>query len=77
VAGIETVWGGFETPGRGAIREANLSDRDLSYKKGDEIGRFKFGSTVILLFQEDKIRWQDSLMPQADIQMGEKIAAFK
>jgi phosphatidylserine decarboxylase len=77
VAGIETVWGGFETPGRGAIREADLSDRDLSYKKGDEIGRFKFGSTVILLFQEDKIHWQDSLMPQADIQMGEKIAAFK
>jgi phosphatidylserine decarboxylase len=77
VAGIETVWGGFETPGRGAIRENDLSDRDLSYKKGDEIGRFKFGSTVILLFQEDKIRWQDSLMPQADIQMGEKIAVFK
>jgi phosphatidylserine decarboxylase len=77
VAGIETVWGGFETPGRGAIRENDLSDRELSYKKGDEIGRFKFGSTVILLFQEDKIRWQDSLMPQADIQMGEKIAVFK
>ncbi|MGB0449229.1 MAG: phosphatidylserine decarboxylase, partial [Porticoccaceae bacterium] len=46
-------------------------------EKGDEIGRFKFGSTVILLFQEDRIRWQDSLMPQPDIQMGEKIAVFK
>lgn len=76
VAGIETVWGGFETPGRGAIRETDFSDRDLSYKKGDEIGRFKFGSTVILLFPEDRIRWQDSLMPQADVQMGEKIAVF-
>ncbi len=76
VAGIETVWGGFETPGRGAIRETDFSDRDLSYKKGDEIGRFKFGSTVILLFPEDGIRWQDSLMPQADVQMGEKIAVF-
>lgn len=77
VAGIETVWGGFETPGRGAIRETDFSDRELSYEKGDEIGRFKFGSTVILLFQEDRIRWQDSLMPQSDIQMGEKIAVFK
>ena len=76
VAGIETVWGGFETPGRGAIRETDFSDRDLSYKKGDEIGRFKFGSTVILLFPEDGIRWQDSLMPQADVQIGEKIADF-
>ena len=77
VAGIETVWGGFETPGRGAIREADYSDRDLIYNKGDEIGRFKFGSTVILLFQEDKVTWQDSLLPQSDIQMGEKIAALK
>lgn len=77
VAGIETVWGGFETPGRGAIRETDFSDREISYEKGDEIGRFKFGSTVILLFQEDRIRWQDSLMPQPDIQMGEKIAVFK
>jgi len=76
VAGIETVWGGFETPGRGAIRETDFSNRDLSYKKGDEIGRFKFGSTVILLFPEDRIRWQDSLMPQADVQMGERIAVF-
>jgi len=76
VAGIETVWGGFETPGRGAIRETDFSDRDLSYKKGDEIGRFKFGSTVILLFPEDGIRWQDSLMPRADVQIGEKIADF-
>ena len=77
VAGIETVWGGFETPGRGAIRETDFSDRDLRYKKGDEIGRFKFGSTVILLFQEDRVRWQDSLMPQSAVQMGEKIAVFK
>ena len=77
VAGIETVWGGFETPGRGAIRETDYSDRDLTYEKGDEIGRFKFGSTVVLLFQEDKIAWQDSLMPQSDIQMGEKIAVVR
>ena len=77
VAGIETVWGGYETPGRGAIRETDYSDRDLNYKKADEIGRFKFGSTVVMLFQEDKISWQDSLMPQTDIQMGEKIAAVK
>ena len=77
VAGIETVWGGYETPGPGAIRETDYSDRDLNYIKGDEIGRFKFGSTVVMLFQEDKISWQDSLMPQTDIQMGEKIAAVK
>ena len=77
VAGIETVGGGFETPGRGAVREADFSDRDLSFDKGEEIGRFKFGSTVILLFQKDKINWQDSFVPQAAVEMGEKIARYK
>ena len=77
VAGIETVWGGFETPGRGAVRNADFLGRDLSFDKGEEIGRFKFGSTVILLFQKDKIDWQDSFFPQAPVQMGEKIASCK
>jgi phosphatidylserine decarboxylase len=77
VAGIETVWGGFENPGRGAVRNADFSGRDLSFDKGDEIGRFKFGSTVILLFQKDQIDWQDWFIPQAAVQMGEKIASLK
>ena len=77
VAGIETVWGGFETPGRGAVRNADFLGRDLSFDKGEEIGRFKFGSTVILLIQKDKIDWQDSFFPQAPVQMGEKIASCK
>ncbi len=74
VAGIETVWGGFETPGRGAVRFTDYSADDLNYEKGAEIGRFKFGSTVILLFQEGKITWSDSLLPGTKVQMGEKIA---
>ena len=77
VAGIETVWGGFETPGRGAVRNADFSGRGLRFDKGEEIGRFKFGSTVILMFQKDKIDWQDSFIPQAAVQMGEKIAEYK
>lgn len=77
VAGIETVWGGFEAPGPGAIRETDYADRDLSFKKGDEIGRFKFGSTVIVLFQKEKVSWQESLVPQSEVKMGEKIASIK
>jgi len=77
VAGIETVWGGFETPGRGTVRDSDFSERDLSFDKGEEIGRFKFGSTVILLFQNNKIDWEESFLPQAAVQMGETIATFK
>lgn len=76
VAGIETVWGGFETPGPGAVRETDFSDQSLSFMKGDEIGRFKFGSTVILLFQNQKTSWTDNIEHHATVCMGEKIGTI-
>ena len=76
VAGIETVWGGFETPGPGAVRETDFSDQSLSFMKGDEIGRFKFGSTVIMLFQNQKTSWTDNIEHHATVCMGEKIGTI-
>lgn len=73
VAGIETVWGGFEQPGPSAVREHDLSDQSLSYVKGDEIGRFKFGSTIVLLFGKDTVRGLDALLPQSPVSMGQSI----
>lgn len=76
VAGIETVWGGFEAPGPGAVRETDFSDQSLNFAKGDEIGRFKFGSTVIMLFQDQKTRWTDKIEPHATVYMGEQIGTI-
>lgn len=77
VAGIETVWGGFETPGPGAVREVDHSDDNLTYKKGDEIGRFKFGSTVILLFQKGTVQLEKGIETSTTVRMGRKIALIK
>ena len=77
VAGIETVWGGFETPGPGAVREVDHSSDNLIYKKGDEIGRFKFGSTVILLFQKGTVQLEKSIETSTTVRMGRKIALIK
>lgn len=74
VAGIETVWGGFEPPGSGAVREKDHSKESLFFKKGEEIGRFKFGSTVILLFKEQSVTWEDRIQAGQKVCMGEKIA---
>jgi len=76
VAGIETVWGGFETPGPGAIRETDYSAENITFNKGDEIGRFKFGSTVILLFPNHSLSLTETVQPEASVRMGEKIAAI-
>jgi phosphatidylserine decarboxylase len=74
VAGIETQWSGFEQPGPGTVRETDHCSDALQYAKGDEIGRFKFGSTVILLFPQQSIDWSQKIEPYAVVQMGEEIA---
>jgi phosphatidylserine decarboxylase len=42
--------------------------------KGDEIGWFEFGSTVILLFEPNRIKWMMEAKPGATVQMGEGLA---
>ena len=74
VAGIETVWSGMEKPGPGVIRETDFSDQNLSFAKGDEMGRFKFGSTVILLFPEGCVSLEENIKPLNPVVMGEKFA---
>jgi phosphatidylserine decarboxylase len=73
VAGIETVWGGMEKPGPGEVRETDYSKQNIQFSKGDEIGRFKFGSTVILLFPENCISFENNIQSLNPVKMGEKI----
>jgi phosphatidylserine decarboxylase len=75
VAGIETVWGGMEKPGAGAVRENNFSEQNLCFSKGDEIGRFVFGSTIILLFPKNTVSLEDNIQPLNPVIVGGKIGS--
>ncbi len=44
--------------------------------KGKEIGRFEFGSTVILIFQKDLFKPSKFLTVNQQIKMGQKIGSF-
>jgi phosphatidylserine decarboxylase len=72
VAGIETVWSGMEKPGPGTVRENDYSDQAISFLKGDEIGRFKFGSTVIVLFPENAVTLDKNIKATNPINVAEK-----
>lgn len=48
---------------------------NIYVKKGDELGYFEFGSTVVLLFEKDNILLEDNL-ENKEIKMGEKIATI-
>jgi len=74
VAGIETVWAGVEQPRPEAIREIDYSGENITFGKGDEIGRFRFGSTVILLFPENCVSLEENIKCSSPVKMGEKFA---
>lgn len=78
VAGIETVWGGDEAPLRRKVKVTDFTQQPkLDFNLGDEMGRFKLGSTVILLFGKDAIEWQEGLAAGSPVSMGEVIASSK
>lgn len=71
VGSIQPVWS--TTPVREKKLTVTTFDHPLSFKKGDELGYFKMGSTVILLFEKNKIKWLEKLHAKSPIQFGEYI----
>jgi len=75
VGSIETVWSGVVTPPQGKIVEHwEYKPGQHVFKKGDEMGRFLLGSTVILVFGKDKIQWHNRCSPESTLQLGQAIA---
>lgn len=74
VAAIETVWAGLVTPPRG--REVEVRDHagedaePVVLERGQETGRFNMGSTVIVLFEPGRVRWERTIAPGAAVRVG-------
>lgn len=76
VASIETVWAGEVAPIRQRIQHYQYEDnKSLQFSKGDEMGRFKLGSTVVMLSENPNWSWESGLEAGSEIQMGEKLAS--
>jgi phosphatidylserine decarboxylase len=77
VASIETVWAGLVTPPKRELKTVRYDEAaraPVHLEKGAELGRFKLGSTAIVLFGPDQIKWTDLLTAGAPVKMGEMIA---
>ena len=78
VGSIETVWHGEVTPPTCKdIRNWKYDDKELSYIKGQEMGRFNMGSTVILLHANDKMEWTKELKAEQIVRLGEMLGTIK
>lgn len=77
VAGIETVWAGEVAPVRARLKTMSYQKlTTVTLKKGDEMGRFKLGSTAILLFPKDRVQWNTELRNGSATRMGEAIGTL-
>lgn len=74
VGSIGTVWDGTVVR-RSGITVKDYTDQVLRYERGEEIGHFKFGSTVITLWPQGLGSLDSSIVSEHVIKMGEPMIA--
>jgi len=78
VGSMATVWHGVVNPPRlPQVTEWKYDDQNIALKKGDELGRFLLGSTVVMLFQKDVLKFNPAWQPAGPVQLGEEMAQLK
>lgn len=79
VASIETVWHGTVAPSknREIVRWTYDDQEPIVIKKGEEMGRFKLGSTIVAVFAKDAVEFVDELQPATPTVMGQPFAKIR
>lgn len=74
VGSMATVWHGVVNPPRTrTVREWTYGPGEVSLKKGDEMGRFLLGSTVVLLFPEHTLDFHEEWEAARPVRLGEAL----
>ncbi|MBW8828383.1 MAG: phosphatidylserine decarboxylase [Burkholderiales bacterium] len=77
VGSMATVWHGVVTPPRSSgMREWQYQDQNIVLTKGEEMGRFLLGSTVVMLFPKSDLKFNPAWKPQGAIRLGEVMADY-
>src|SRR5690554_4072469 len=72
VGSVETTWGGVIAPNPHKVsRWQYQGDEAVSFEKGEEMGRFRLGSTVVLVMPRGSMKWKPNQVPGKTVRMGE------
>jgi phosphatidylserine decarboxylase len=76
VGSMATVWhdaadGIINPPRTGKAKTWNYENQNINLKQGDEMGRFLLGSTVVMLFEKDALKFNADWQPAKAIRLGE------
>ncbi|QSP94587.1 phosphatidylserine decarboxylase [Marinobacter salinisoli] len=72
VGSVETVWSGVVAPGDGQLTAIRYEgDQARRFEKGEEMGRFRLGSTVVMVMPKGAVSWNDKLAAGTTVRLGE------
>ena len=74
VSGVETVWSGVEIPPYGrAITVRDYRGADITLQRFEEMARFNYGSTVIVLLPEGVAELAPGLTAETPVRLGQRL----
>ena len=79
VSGITVNWEDENFFNKGKIQKLmypTIGKGSVSLKKGDEVGRFMLGSTVVVCFGMNKIHWENEISIGSIVKMGQSVGYF-
>ena len=53
--------------------KAHRYEAPIAVDKGAELGRFEMGSTVVLLFESGRVKWDEGMGPESKVRMGQRL----
>jgi len=75
VSGVETVWSGEEIPAYGQhIQRKDWRNDNIHLQRFEEMARFNYGSTVIVLLPPGVARLEPGLSPETTVRLGQSLA---
>ncbi|MCY7354898.1 MAG: archaetidylserine decarboxylase [Lysobacter sp.] len=76
VSGVETVWSGEEIPPYGGpVTIKDFRGANITLERFDEMARFNYGSTVIVLLPKGVAELSPSLSSESPVKLGERLAS--
>jgi len=78
VGSIATKWHGIVAPPCKKFPQTwRYTDQNIILQRGDEVGHFQLGSTVILLFAKNAAEWLNTLKRNDAVKMGQILGEIK
>ena len=76
VGSMATTWHGVVNPKRtNKVSEWTYADEAIALRKGEEMGRFLLGSTIVMLFRANTIVFNKDWEPEGPVRLGEAMGA--